>query len=59
MNHWQLCYEFIGKTIEVYRGRLVKITGCATPGNAFCEAVDGGTPIYEVSTAFLQAGSLR
>ncbi len=55
MNHWKLVQEFIGKTVEVWGGRKVKIIGPATPGSAFCEAVDGGSPVYEVSTAFLRA----
>ena len=53
MNHWQLCEAFKGKTVEVYNGRRVRITGPATPGDVFCESVDGGEPIYSVSTAFL------
>jgi len=58
-NHWTLCAAFIGKTVEVYNSRIVKITGYGTPGSAFCEAVDGGEPIYAVSTAFLRAEATR
>lgn len=59
MNHTQHVYEYIGKVVEVYDGRLVRITGVATPGNAFCEAADGGSPIYDVSSAFLQPERVR
>lgn len=54
-NHWQLCQRYINseQVVEIYGGRKVRITGISVPGSAFCEAVDGGTPIYHVSTAFL------
>lgn len=59
-NHWTKVAAFIGTTIEVYDGRLVKVTGASVPGSAHCEAVDGLTPpIYEVSTAFLEANAIR
>lgn len=58
MNHWKLVQEYIGKTIEA-NGRVLLIKGQAVPGTAFCEAVDGGKPRYEVSTAFLQPENVK
>lgn len=59
MNHYERCAAYLGKTVEVYEGRVVRITGTSTPGDAFCIAVDGGDPIHHVSTAFLQPDNLR
>ena len=56
-NHWTLIASFLGTVVEVYSGRRVKIVGYGVPGIAACEAVDGGEPIYQVSTAVLKVAA--
>lgn len=58
MNHWQLVIEYKGKTIQVYDSRIVRIIGASVPGSALCKAVDNGTPIFEVSTAYLSTENI-
>jgi hypothetical protein len=57
-NHSLLVSHNLGRIIEVWSDdgktkRLVKITGYGPPGSCAVEAVDGGEPIFEISTAWL------
>lgn len=59
MNHWQLVDVNKDKVVEIWEGRKVRVIGASVPGSFFCEAVDGLKPIYEASTAFLDAPEIH
>lgn len=54
MQHTQLISRFLGKTVQVWDNRLVRVTGYGPTGSFACEPVDGAEPLYHASTLYLQ-----
>ena len=59
MAHIETVQAFIGKAVQIYDGRIVRVTGYGPTGSASCEAADGKEPIYSISTAFLTPANVR